>query len=117
MSEPTGRNGKIENYTFANLREAISNCIAHQDYRANAKILVCEFLNKIVFKNAGKPFITEQQYNDLLKPTRDFAPIVYRNLWLYEAMDSIGLVEGSGSGFRNIVLIKRFYQLQVLILT
>ncbi len=101
--QQTGQHGKIPNYTFKNLREAISNCVAHQDYAMQEKILVYESVDKITLKNAGKPLLREKDYNELLKPKdRNFAPNKYRNKWLYEAMDTIGLVEGRGSGFRKI---------------
>ena len=103
VGQQTGSNGKIPNYTFKNLREAISNCVAHQDYEMQEKILVYESVDKIVFKNAGKPLINTDQYEEGLKDNnRNFTPTKYRNKWLYEAMDTLGLVEGRGSGFRKI---------------
>jgi predicted HTH transcriptional regulator len=40
--QQTGQHGKIANYTFKNLREAISNCVAHQNYEMKEKIWVYE---------------------------------------------------------------------------
>ena len=101
--QQTSQHGKIPNYTFKNLREVISNCVAHQDYEMQEKIWVYESVDKIEFKNAGKPLIYENDYSELLKSNnRKFAPVAYKNKWLYEAMDTIGLVEGRGSGFRKI---------------
>lgn len=101
--QQTGQHGKIANYTFKNLREVIANCVAHQNYEMQEKIWVYESVDKIEFRNAGKPLLEEDNYNELLKPNgREFAPTTYRNKWLYEAMDTVGLVEGRGSGFRKI---------------
>ena len=37
--------------------EALHNCIAHQDYSLNSRIIVTEKINKLIFENAGRFFI------------------------------------------------------------
>jgi len=36
--------------------EALHNCIAHQDYRLNSRIIVTEKAEMLIFENAGNFF-------------------------------------------------------------
>ena len=35
------------------IREALHNCIAHQDYQLGARVVVVEFPDRLVFSNKG----------------------------------------------------------------
>lgn len=62
--------------------EAVHNCIAHQQYERNARIIVTETENDLTFWNAGDFF--EGTYEDYMLGTK--TPRKYRNPFLAAAM-------------------------------
>ncbi len=74
--------------------EALHNCIAHQDYTRNARILVAESPDQLIFENDGAFF--EGQPSDYL--TGDNRPKHYRNPFLVQAMYELNLVDQMGLG-------------------
>ena len=84
------------------LREALNNCIAHQDYSKESHIIITEKLDEVKFYNAGEFF--QGTIEDYV--LNDFTPPKYRNLFLVNAMVNIGMIETIGSG------IKKMYHLQ-----
>src|SRR5690606_4280216 len=44
---------EVVKYDNEVILEALNNCIAHQDYSKNSRILVTEKVNKLVFESAG----------------------------------------------------------------
>jgi ATP-dependent DNA helicase RecG len=84
------------------IREALHNCIAHQDYAALARITVVESPGRILFVNAGT-FIP----GNVETVIRQDAPQSrYRNPFLTDAMVSLNLIDTQGGG------IKKMYELQ-----
>lgn len=84
------------------IREALHNCIAHQDYAARARIIVVEAPGRILFVNAGT-FIP----GDVETVIRQDAPQArYRNPFLADAMVHLNLIDTQGGG------IKKMYELQ-----
>ena len=47
---------EVLNYDTEVILEALNNCIAHQDYNYNSRILLTEKINKLIFENAGSFF-------------------------------------------------------------
>lgn len=92
----------IEVFRYDNwvILEALNNCIAHQDYSKQEKIIVIEKANyELIFKNTGNFYYgTIEDYIFL----KDFTPTDYRNPFLAEAMESIGMIDTVGSGIRRI---------------
>lgn len=92
----------IEIFRYDNwvILEALNNCIAHQDYSKQEKIIVTETANyELTFKNTGNFYYgTIEDYIFL----KDFTPNDYRNPFLAEAMESIGMIDTVGSGIRRI---------------
>ncbi len=93
---------EITQYEAYVLREALQNCIAHQDYSLRGKISVVEFPEKLVFANLGK-FIPGSVENVIKE---DSPPAIYRNRFLADAMVNLKMIDTIGSG------IKRMYNLQ-----
>ncbi len=91
------------------LREAINNCIAHQDFPLSGRINVVEFEDQLVFSNKGS-FLPESVERVVL----DNAPEeTYRNHFLITAMFHLGMVDTIGGGIRKMFLSqsKRFFPL------
>lgn len=80
------------------LREALNNCIAHQDYSHGGKVLVIESPDKLLFKNSGE-FIPETITNVL---ERDSPDTLYRNPFLSNAMVALNMIDTIGSGIKRM---------------
>ena len=97
----------IEAYRYDNwvILEALNNCIAHQDYSKQARIIITEKANyELVFRNSGSFYFgTIEDYIFL----DEFTPSDYRNPFLTEAMERIGMIDTIGSGIKKIFNIQR----------
>lgn len=80
------------------LREALHNCVAHQDYVLGGKINVVEHPDRLVFSNLGQ-FIPESVAWML---EHQSPPEHYRNQWLVDAMIRLRMIEQAGSGIRRM---------------
>lgn len=80
------------------IREALHNCIAHQDYRQSARITVTERTDSLIFTNRGE-FIpgTVQCIIE-----RDTPPDRYRNSFLANAMVELNMIDTIGSGIKRM---------------
>jgi ATP-dependent DNA helicase RecG len=86
------------------IREAIHNCIAHQDYSYKARINVVEFEDDhLVFSNYGT-FLPKSVEYVVLKDTPEER---YRNPFLVEAMRNLDMIETQGGGLRKIFNYQR----------
>lgn len=85
------------------LREALHNCVAHQDYVLGGKINVVEHPDRLVFSNLGQ-FIPEsvEWMLEYQSP-----PEHYRNQWLIDAMIRLRMIEQAGSGIRRMFTTQR----------
>lgn len=93
-----------------NIREAINNCVAHQDYTKAGYINVVEFEDeRLVFSNLGTflPSSVEKVIE------QDAPQENYRNRFLANAMFQLGLIETRGGGIKKMFLNqrKRFFPL------
>lgn len=89
------------------LREAINNCIAHQDYTIGGRINVVELEDQLVFSNKGS-FLP----GSVERVVIDNAPEeYYRNQFLVTAMYNLGMVDTMGGGIRKMFLAqsRRFF--------
>ena len=101
---------EVESYHPFIIREALNNCIAHQDYTMGGKINVIEFEDrKLVFANKGA-FIP-QTIENVLKT--DAPEIKYRNKFLAQAMINLNLIDTIGSGIVKMFTIqsKKYFPL------
>lgn len=95
---------EVEQYDDYIIREALNNCIAHQDYELGGKILVVENENStLVFTNVGNfiPASIEEVV------TTDAPEPKYRNRFLADAMVSLNMIDTIGSGIKRMFLIQR----------
>ena len=96
----------VDKYDTRSILEGLHNCIAHQDYAQNSRILVTEQIDKLTFTNAGNFF--EGKPDDY--SFGDKTPAKYRNLWLATAMVNLGMIDRLGYGIHSLCLsqMKRF---------
>ncbi len=85
------------------IREALCNCIGHQDYLAGWRIDIIARGDRLTLVNAGS-FIPESVEKVVIQ---DAPEPDYRNKFLVEAMTNIGLVETVGGGIRKMFAIQQ----------
>ncbi|MEW6520600.1 MAG: RNA-binding domain-containing protein [Thermodesulfobacteriota bacterium] len=85
------------------IREALHNCIAHQDYRLGGKVNVVEHPDKLVFSNLGAfiPPSIEWMLEHQSPPEH------YRNQWLIDGMVRLRMIDQIGSGIRRMFETQR----------
>lgn len=93
----------IPQYDAWVIREALHNCIAHQDYRRGGKINVVEYPDKLIFSNLGS-FIP-QSVEWMLE--NQSPPEHYRNQWLIDGMIRLRMIDQAGSGIRRMYETQR----------
>ena len=100
---------EISKYDERSLLEALYNCIAHQDYTRNSRIIVTEHADRIVFESVGEFF--DGTPDDYVLDER--TPRQYRNPFLVEAMTELNLIDQMGYGIHRIVQdqVRRFLPL------
>jgi ATP-dependent DNA helicase RecG len=89
---------EISQYDPWVLREALHNCIAHQDYRLSSRIVVVESPDSILFANAGA-FVPGSVENVL---RQDAPQKSYPNRFLTEAMVNLNMIDTIGSGIKRM---------------
>lgn len=95
---------EVDQYDPYIIREALNNCIAHQDYTLSGKINLVEHEDgKLIFINSGSfipSSIEEVVIADAPEPT-------YRNPFLVEAMINLNMIDAIGSGIKRMFNIQR----------
>ncbi|MDA3840080.1 MAG: putative DNA binding domain-containing protein [Patescibacteria group bacterium] len=95
---------EVDQYDPYIIREALNNCIAHQDYTLGGKIIVIENdEGSLIFSNAGK-FIPESVEEVVIADAPEFR---YRNKFLADAMVNLNMIDTIGSGIKKMFLIQR----------
>lgn len=85
------------------IREALHNCIAHQDYGLRGRIQVVETPDTLLLTNVGS-FLP----GSVEKVIRQDAPLeIYRNPFLTEAMVNLNLIDTQGGGIKKMFLKQR----------
>lgn len=79
--------------------EALHNCIAHQDYTRQERILVIERQGELEFQNVGEFF--DGTPDDYIRSNR--SPRRYRNRFLAEAMVTLRMIDTMGFGIREVM--------------
>ena len=89
---------EISKYDPWVLREALHNCIAHQDYFLGGRISVLENPHRVIFTNVGSflPGNIETVIH------RDAPHPIYRNPLLAEAMTVLGMIDSRGGGIKRM---------------
>ncbi len=94
---------EVGQYDPFTIREALNNCIAHQDYSKNGRINVVELDDQLIFTNLGS-FIP----GSVERVIADNAPEeYYRNHFLATAMFNLKMVDTIGGGIRKIFNFQR----------
>ena len=91
------------------IREALHNCIAHQDYGLCGRVNVVETPDSLTLTNVGRflPGSVEAVIR------QDAPPEVYRNPFLAEAMVNLNMIDTQGGGIKRMFLKQaaRFFPL------
>lgn len=87
--------------------EALHNCIAHQDYTRNGRIIVTERHDRLIFESEGSFF--DGQPSDYV--TGHKTPRRYRNPFLAQAMAELNMIDTMGYGIYEMHLgqAKRYF--------
>lgn len=93
----------VNKYDTRSILEALHNCIAHQDYSLNSRVLVTEKIDKLVFFNAGSFF----EGNPAEYSIGEKTPERYRNYWLATAMVNLGMIDRLGYGIHTMYEAQR----------
>jgi ATP-dependent DNA helicase RecG len=91
------------------LREALHNCIAHQNYALQGRINVVETPNAVTLTNVGS-FLPGTVENVI---QQDAPQEIYRNPFLSEAMVHLNMIDTQGGGIKKMFTaqVKRFFPL------
>lgn len=90
---------EVDRYDPITIREALNNCIAHQDYSLGGKINVVENEDdSLIFSNLGS-FIPKTIDNVIASNSPSE---YYRNRFLVDAMVSLDMIDTVGSGIRKM---------------
>jgi ATP-dependent DNA helicase RecG len=94
---------EVDRYEPFTIREALNNCIAHQDYTKCGRINVIEKEDQLIFSNLGS-FIPDSVEQVVI----DDAPAeYYRNRFLVTAMFNLKMVDTAGGGIRKMFNFQR----------
>lgn len=85
---------EVAKYDQKIVLEALHNCIAHQDYLRNGRIVVTELPEKLLFESEGSFF--EGKPEDYTSGLR--TPRRYRNPFLAQAMVELNMIDTMGYG-------------------
>lgn len=89
---------EVPKYKDESILEALHNCIAHQDYRLNGRIVVTEYVDRLTFENVGGFY--EGKPDDYV--SGGHTPTRYRNAQLVAAMREVNMIDESGYGIRRL---------------
>jgi ATP-dependent DNA helicase RecG len=100
---------EIAKYDQSIILEALHNCIAHQDYRRDARVVVTERPDRLVFESEGSFYDGEP--SDYLLGT--VTPRRYRNPFLVQAMSELNMIDTMGYGIHRMFegQARRFFPL------
>lgn len=85
-------------YDEESILEALHNCIAHQDYHENARIILIERDEELEFRNRGRFY--EGTPDDYILGNK--VPDNYRNPFLVQAMANIKMIDTEGFGIHKL---------------
>ena len=94
---------EVWKYDNRSILEALHNCIMHQDYTMNERIVVNEYVDRLVFTNAGSFY--DGAYEDYVEGKK--TPSRYRNQFLANAMVNLKMVDSQGFGIHDMYMHQR----------
>lgn len=89
---------EVPKYDQKIVLEALHNCIAHQDYTRNGRVVVTELQDRLIFENEGGFF--EGLPDEYVQGTK--TPRRYRNPFLTQAMAELNMIDTMGYGIRDM---------------
>lgn len=89
---------EVPKYDQRIVLEALHNCIAHQDYTSDGRVVVTEQPDKLMFANEGGFY--EGQPDEYVQGTK--IPRRYRNPFLAQAMAELNMIDTMGYGIRDM---------------
>ena len=100
---------EVSKYNQKIVLEALHNCIAHQDYARNGRVVVTEQPDRLIFENEGGFF--EGQPDEYIQG--DKTPRRYRNPFLTQAMAELNMIDTMGYGIHLIYRgqVQRYFPL------
>lgn len=100
---------EVSKYNQKIVLEALHNCIAHQDYARNGRVVVIEQPDRLIFENEGRFF--EGQPDEYIQG--DKTPRRYRNPFLTQAMVELNMIDTMGYGIHLMYRgqVKRYFPL------
>lgn len=100
---------EVAKYDQKIVLEALHNCIAHQDYARNGRIIVTELTDRLIFENEGSFY--EGQPVDYISGHK--TPRRYRNPFLAQAMTELNMIDTMGYGIyeMHIGQARRYFPL------
>lgn len=100
---------EVSKYNQQTVLEALHNCIAHQDYARNGRVVVTELPDRLIFENEGSFF--EGQPDEYIEG--DKTPRRYRNPFLTQAMAELNMIDTMGYGIHLIYRsqVQRYFPL------
>lgn len=98
---------EVSKYDQRIVLEALHNCIAHQDYERNGRVVVTERADRLIFESEGNFF--EGQPDDYVVGEK--VPRRYRNPCLTQAMAELNMIDTMGYGIHEMFTgqAKRFF--------
>jgi ATP-dependent DNA helicase RecG len=85
------------------VREALHNCIGHQDYQLGGRVNVVETPDRVLLTNVGS-FLP----GSIARVVQQDAPLeIYRNPFLAEAMVELNMIDTQGGGIKRMFLTQR----------
>lgn len=95
---------EIDQYDAKNIKEALSNCIAHMDFTLGGRISVAENEDGYIsFTNPGS--FLPGSVEEVLKSEEP--PSFYRNTLLAKTMESFNMIDSIGSGIKRMFRVQR----------
>lgn len=100
---------EVSKYDQKIVLEALHNCIAHQDYTRNGRVVVTEQPERLIFESEG--YFFEGLPDDYIPG--DKTPRRYRNPFLTQAMTELNMIDTMGYGIHSMYKgqVKRYFPL------
>ncbi|MEA9750758.1 RNA-binding domain-containing protein [Xanthomonas campestris pv. raphani] len=89
---------EVPKYDQKIVLEALHNCIAHQDYSRDGRVVVTERPDRLIFASEGGFF--DGQPDEYIQGTK--TPRRYRNPFLAQAMAELNMIDTMGYGIRDM---------------
>ncbi|KVV16412.1 RNA-binding domain-containing protein [Flavobacterium sp. TAB 87] len=94
---------EVKMYDSFVIREALHNCIAHQDYNLQGRITVVEKPDELIFSNVGS--FLPKNIETVIQ--QDAPQEYYRNQFLADAMVNLNMIDTIGSGIKRMFITQK----------